>query len=389
MNRNLVLLLLAQACYWFAVLIGISLSAVLGAQLAPHAGLATLPYTLISVSALFCTYAISVSMQRRGRRVGFQLGVAAGLLAALGSVGAIVGQSFYLFCAASVLMGVYQASSVYYRLAALDSVGDGQQGQAVGWVLSGSLLAAVLGPGLAGWAGSLFVDSAYLGPYLLTAGFGLLAWVLVSLLPSPFSQQVYGSAPAVGRAFLSRPLYWLGIGNTAFAQFAMMLMMIVAPLSMHQHHHYPVSTGISVIGWHIVGMFLPSFFSGRLLDRFSAPVMVLAGLGIFMLSALAALLGTETAHYYGSLFLLGLGWNFMYVAGTGQYNRDLAVHEKGRAQGMAEVAIALAAVLGAALGGWLLSKLDWQALNQGLLWGLVGMAGVNMLFWRWGRSGQD
>jgi len=379
MKPKIVILSLAQACYWFAVLVGISLSTVIGLQLAPSESLATLPYALISVGALGATYVLSMLMQHYGRRLGFQIGALAGAVAAGLAMLALSTQSFMIFCAASLLMGIYQASSVYYRLAAIDEMPPQQSGVAIGWVLSGSLLAAILGPSLARFANQSVTEPKYWGAYGLVAIFSMLALILISFLSTkPATQAANKSSPA---SFLKLPAYWLGVGNTAFGQGVMMLMMLVAPLAMHQHH-YSVDSGLSVIGWHIIGMFLPSFVSGKLVDKFGAQYVLLAGLGVFALSALASIWGTSEMHYHISLFLLGIGWNLMYVAGTNQYNKAYPAAEKGRAQGIAELVIAIAAIVGVVSGGVFIQSFSWQSLNMGLLVVLGLVAGLNI----WARS---
>lgn len=375
MNPKIVILSLAQACYWFAVLVGISLSTVIGLQLAPSEKLATLPYALISVGALGATYLLSMLMQRSGRRLGFQVGALAGAIAAGLAMLALNTQSFIIFCAASLFMGIYQASSVYYRLAAIDEMPPQKSGVAMGWVLSGSLLAALFGPSLAKWANQWIAEPKYLGAYVLVAIVSLLAFCLISFLGKKPATQA--SAKTTSTTFLKLPAYWLGVGNTAFGQGAMMLMMLVAPLAMHQHH-YSVDAGMSVIGWHIIGMFLPLFVSGKLVDKFGAPAVLFAGLGVFALSAVASILGTTPLHYHISLFLLGIGWNLMYVAGTSQYNKAYPAAEKGRAQGIAELMIAIAAIIGVSAGGLLIQSFSWQGLNMGLLVVLALVAILNL-----------
>ena len=375
MHPKIMILSLAQACYWFAVLVGISLSTVIGLQLAPHSSLATLPYALISLGALGATYLLSILMQRSGRRLGFQVGALAGVIAALLAMLALSLQSFLIFCIASLLMGIYQASSVYYRLAALDEMPAQQSGVAIGWVLSGSLLAAILGPSLAKFANQWLAEPKYWGAYALVACFSLFALVMISLLGAKPAAQAVNKASTAN--FLKLPAYWLGVGNTAFGQGVMMLMMLVAPLAMHQHH-YSVDAGISVIGWHIIGMFLPSFISGKLVDKWGTQPVLLAGLVVFALSALASILGTTELHYHISLFLLGIAWNLMYVAGTNQYNKAYPANEKGRAQGIAELIIAIAAIIGVAAGGLLIQIFSWQGLNRGLLVVLALVVLVNV-----------
>lgn len=357
MNPKIIILSLAQACYWFAVLVGISLSTVIGLQLAPNETLATLPYALINVGALGATYLLSMLMQRSGRRLGLQIGALASAIAASLAMLALALQSFILFCAASLLMGIYQASSVYYRLAALDELAPQQSGRAIGWVLTGSLLAAILGPSLARWGNQWVVEPAYLGAYALVTLFSVLALVLISFLRA--KPVVQTTNKSTSTTFLTLPNYWFGVGNTAFGQGFMMLMMLVAPLAMHQHH-YSVESSLSVIGWHIIGMFLPSFVSGQLVDKFGTFAVLLAGLVVFALSALASILGTTAIHYHWSLVLLGIGWNLMYVAGTKQYTQAYPSAEKGRAQGIAELVIAFAAIIGVVSGGILIQNFSWQ-----------------------------
>ena len=175
MNRAILALTCAQVIYWFAVLISISLSSVIGIQLAPAPALATLPLALISLSALLVTYTVSTLVDRIGWRRTLGTGALAGASAALLSVLALMQSSFLLFCIACLLMGLYQATAVYYRLAAIALAPAEAQGRAIGWVLSGSLLAAFLGPTLANLSGAWLSTSPYAGPYLLTALLSALA----------------------------------------------------------------------------------------------------------------------------------------------------------------------------------------------------------------------
>ena len=379
MNRAILALTCAQVIYWFAVLISISLSSVIGIQLAPAPALATLPLALISLSALLVTYTVSTLVDRIGWRRTLGTGALAGASAALLSVLALMQSSFLLFCIACLLMGLYQATAVYYRLAAIALAPAEAQGRAIGWVLSGSLLAAFLGPTLANLSGAWLSTSPYAGPYLLTALLSALAIPALAGLPSPAGLSKPIHAPAAGeQTFRRRRAYRLGTLNTAFAAGAMVLMMVISPLSMHHAGGFAVEQGVSVIGWHLVGMFLPSYFSGKLLERQPARRLVLFGIALFACSALVAVLGQSLGHYYVSLFLLGSGWNFMYVAGTWQYNSTLSESERGPAQGRAEVVISLAGLLGASAGSALLIHLSWQQINIALLLALLAITLLNL-----------
>ncbi|MGX9417031.1 MFS transporter [Vibrio sp. WJH972] len=375
MPPKIIILAVAQSCYWFAVLIGISLSSIIGIKLAPHASLATLPFGLVSLGALISTYALSVLMQQRGRRLGLRLGAFSGACSAFICAVSIYIESFSLFCLGSLLMGGYQASSVFYRLAAMDEAPESKKGSVMGWVLSGSLLAAVLGPTLANYANQWFSEPPYLGAYLFVGIFAVIAFLLLGVLSNPV---INNNTPAHNtRRFLRNSTYRVGVINTAFGQFVMMLMMVVTPLAMHAHE-YSTDQGVSVIGWHIIGMFFPSFFTGKLIDRFGTNAIVYAGLVIFSLSAISTVFGMVLMNFYVSLFLLGVGWNFLYMSGTGQYSSAIDVDEKGKGQGVAELIIAFSSIIAVIGGGVLINWLDWQQLNYGVLVLLLGMAALNL-----------
>lgn len=376
MNIRIIALALAQSCYWFATLIAISLSGVIGSQLAPDSAWATVPYGLISIGALLSTYSLSQLMFKCGRRIGLRLGAWMGFGAGLLCVLAIVWQSFYLFCLANLLMGIYQASAAFYRLAAMDETTESGKGAAIGWVLSGSLLAAVLGPLLAQHANGWISGAEYAGSYLLASFFSLISVWLLGLLsvakPMPIADK-----STSGTLFLKQPAYWVGVGNTAFGQFVMMIMMVITPLAMHAQHH-SAADGLSVIGWHIIGMFAPSLITGKLADRFGVGLIAIAGLLILGLSAGVAIMGMTLGYYYVSLFLLGVGWNFLYVAGTGQYSKAYLPAEQGKAQGIAEWAIALAAIIAVISSGLLLQVMGWQQANEVLIYVLIVVLGLNI-----------
>ncbi|RVU84677.1 MFS transporter [Leucothrix sargassi] len=376
MHPKIIALMLAQSCFMFSGLISISLSSIIGMKLAPHESLATLPFGLLNLGALLFAYKLSLIMQQYGRRTGLRLGAAAGTLAALLAMLALSINSFYIFCFACFLLGIYQASAMYYRLAAMDEAPAEKKGSVMGWVLSGSLIAAILGPTLNKYANQWISEPQYLGAYLCVGIFSTLAIVMLGSVAN--QPVVKAENHADTKRFLKSPSYLLGAFNTAFAQFSMLLMMSITPLAMHAHH-YSVEQSVSVIGWHIIGMFLPSFFSGKLIDRFGPKAIILTGLAIFMGSTLVAMSGMVISNFYISLFLLGLGWNFMYMGGTASYTQSIDEEEKGKAQGMAELSVALGGVVAVLIGGILINWFEWQRINQGLLLVLALTTAMNVL----------
>jgi MFS family permease len=264
---------------------------------------------------------------------------------------------------------------MYYRLAAMDEAPEDKKGSVMGWVLSGSLIAAILGPTLNTKVNEWISEPQYLGAYLCIAIFSVFAFFLLgSVANKPVVKKANDTN---SKRFLTNQHYLLGAFNTAFAQFAMLLMMSITPLAMHAHH-YSDNQSVSVIGWHIIGMFLPSFFSGKLIDRFGSKAIILTGLFIFIGSTLVAMSGMVLMNFYVSLFLLGLGWNFMYMGGTASYTKSIDEDEKGKAQGMAELAVALGGVTAVLSGGLLINWFEWQQINQGLLVILIATVAMNL-----------
>lgn len=367
MNAKIAALALAQCCFWFATLVGISLSAIIGMKLSPRADLATLPFALASFGALMSTYALSTYMQRNGRRSGLRLGALLGVASAALSCVALQIESFWLFCTASIVLGCYQASSAFYRLAAMDEAENNHKSTAMSWVLCGSLLAALIGPSLAKYANSFSIGAVFTGPYLIVLLFSLTGFLSLGLLDRkpPTSTK---KEPLSASSVPSDSTYWVGVINTGFSQFLMMLMMVIAPLAMHSAG-FAVSTSLSVIGWHIIGMFLPSFYSGKLIDRYGELQLLIGGYIVFGMSSLVALVGQTASHYYLSLFLLGFAWNFVYVAGTSQYNKAVTVANKGKSQGIAELSIALAGTVAVFAGGIMINSLSWSIINNYVLFG--------------------
>lgn len=151
-NPALLILFLAQALYWSCSLIGITLTALIGMQLSPYNSLATLPLALLVLGNLLATHPLSLFMQRHGRRPGLSLGAAAGIAGGLISALGVWLGDFLLFCLGALPIGVYQASAMYYRFAALETVDDAHKGRAAAWVIAGGICAALIAPSLTLWA---------------------------------------------------------------------------------------------------------------------------------------------------------------------------------------------------------------------------------------------
>lgn len=364
-NPTLLLLFCGQALYWSCSLIGITLTALVGVQLAPLNSLATLPLALLVLGNLLAVQPLSHFMQRHGRRPGLMLGAGGGVLGGLVCAAGVWTGDFLWFCLGALGIGVYQASAMYYRFAALEAVDAGRKGRASAYVLAGGVLAALLAPSLALWSRNALAQP-FVGAYLLIAVLALAGLLLMALLRE-------GQAPRPARlawrdigGLLRRPVVRAAIASTAAGHGLMILIMNATPLAM-SFCGLPLEQSSRVIQWHVLGMFLPAFFAGPLVDRIGNRRVALLGAFLLAASAGIALDGQSVTHFLLSSLALGSGWNLMLIAGTTLLGEGHAESERGAAQGLMEQGNSLVAALMSFGSGALITSLGWNAVNL-LVW---------------------
>ncbi len=379
MHRQVLLLATAQALFQTASVLVMTVGGLAGGQVAPFPGLATLPIAAMFLGTATATFPASIWMARAGRRAGFVigalLGVTGGLVAALG----LWLGSLAVLAAGTFLVGTYQAFAQFYRFAAGEIADDSFRPRAISLVLGGGIAAALAGPMLARFGESL-LGPQYAGSFLLLALSSILGAGLLLGLRVPAPQLSLGEA-AKSRswgAIVSQPTYLVALFGAATGYGIMILAMTATPIAM-VHHQHELSTASTVIQLHVLGMFLPSFFTGSLIAQFGVLRIMLAGVGLFVGHILMTMTGTGFGSFAGALFLLGVGWNFLYIGGTTLLTTTYSAAEKGRAQAtndMTIFAVGLACSLSAAA---LLQALGWQALNMILLpW--LGLAALSLLW---------
>jgi MFS family permease len=375
-NPSIRLLFAGQALYWSCSMIGITLTALVGLQLAPLNILATLPLCLWMLGNLFTVQPLSLFMQRHGRRPGLMLGAGAGVFGGLLSALGVWLGDFILFCLGALPIGAYQASAMYYRFAALEAAAATEKGRASAYVIGGGVLAALLVPSLLQWTADL-LDAPFVSAYLLIATLALLALILLSRLRE-------GAAPPRAKAglkelrqLLGSPVIRAAIATTAVGNGLMVLVMNATPLAMN-FCGFALESSAQVIQWHMLGMFLPAFLAGPLVDRLGSRRVALLGGVILLGSATVALSGLQQLHFLFSSLLLGLGWNLMLVAGTTLLAEGHDETQRGQAQGLMELLNGMLAAGAAFSAGVLISGLGWSALNLVIL-PLVGLAMLMLL----------
>ncbi|NVJ71605.1 MAG: MFS transporter [Alphaproteobacteria bacterium] len=366
--RNVILLAIAQACYLATSMTVVTFAGLVGASTAPDPGLATLPVTLSIVATALATAPMSMVMQRTSRRFGFRLGAAFGTVAALLAAYAVYTQSFVLLSLAALVIGPFQASAQYYRFAAAESVATALAPRAISLVLIGGLVAALLMPTLSGWFNDQFADHQYMGAFLFATIMIGLVFVPVSLL-KPL-ESAFQTDAGETEAELSRPMsaivkqagFIVAVVNAALGYAMMSFVMTATPLAMEICGIGAESP--AVIQKHVIAMFLPSLFTGFLVQRFGVVPILMVGQALFAIAFLTALSGIEIMEFSVALIALGVGWNFCFVGGTTLLTRVHTAAEKGRVQGLNEFLVFSTTGVASFAAGLILHLYGWQTVNQ-------------------------
>ncbi|UXY14948.1 MFS transporter [Chitiniphilus purpureus] len=380
-RQNAILLGLCQFCYMAATATGISFSGLVGMRLASDAAWATLPYLLITACTALLTLAMGPLISRTGYRATFVLGVLAGAVGGLVSVLALWWSSFALFCLGAPLQGFYQATALYYRYAAAEGAAGQDKGTAMAWVLSGGILAALVGPWLAGSTLDALPQVRYGGSFIGVAVVASLSLLPLALarLPRPAAPTADPQAAAGVRPKLT-PQAWGGLFACAGGYALMMFMMVASPLAIAACGFTPVHAA-SVIQWHMLGMFAPSLVTGRLIGRWGAVPVALAGSALYLAAAALALAGLTLNHFHISLLLVGLGWNLLYMSGSTLIAQSPAPLRQ-RLLPLNEFLTFGAVAVAAGVAGWLHQTLGWQAVALSTLGLTLGLTLAAWLLWR-------
>lgn len=379
MHGQVLVLASAQALFQTASVMVMTVGGLAGGLIASRPELATMPIAAMFLGTAVATFPASMWMTRVGRRAGFVGGALLGACGGLAAAAGIWAGSLLLLSLGTFLIGAYQAFAQFYRFAAGEVADDEFRPRAISLVLAGGIVAALAGP-MVGRLGADLLGPAYAGSFILLAIVSVVAaGILLALRIPPATATTEASAAARPLSrIVSQPAYLVALFGAATGYGVMILAMTATPLAM-VHHHHDLSSAATVIQLHVLGMFLPSFFTGSLIARFGVLRIMLSGVLILMGHVVMTLTGTGFGSFAGALILLGVGWNFLYIGGTTLLTTTYAPAEKGRAQAtndMTIFAVGLACSFGAAA---LLQAFGWQFLNVLLLPWLALAAGA--LIW--------
>lgn len=363
MNRQVILLALCQALLSSGSILLVSVTPLIGRSLAPSYQWITFPVAMQFIGLMAATIPASLIMARFGRRRGFIMGNLTGIAGAALAIIALVNHSFVMFCVATTLIGVGIGFSTLYRFAAIEVCQPEYKSQAISLIMAGGVLAAILGPNLSIYSRKLLPQLGFSAAFVGLLGLYLLALFLltrVDIPPLSSSQRNVRQRPLF--SILKQPAFMVA-ALTGMASYTVMnLLMTSTPLAMHRHG-FNFADSTLVIEWHVLGMFVPSFFTGRLIQRFGVTAMISTGCAMMLFCVGINLHGISRTHFITALILLGIGWNFMFITATHLVSETYNSAEKGKTQASNEFLIFSMVTLSALGSGWLESTLGWQRLN--------------------------
>jgi MFS family permease len=363
-NFQLLLLALCQGFLLTNNVTFIAINGLVGLSLAPVPWMATLPVAGYVAGGSLCASLVARHQRAYGRRRAFQLGLLVAMATTALCAYAASSHNFWLLVAATMLAGYYNANAALYRFAATELVEPAFKERAISWVLAGGILGAVVGPNLAS-ATRDALPVAFAGAYASLVGIALLSLLTMSFIrfpPLPLPNAAHPGRPL--REIARQPVFIVAVIACSLGYGVMNLLMAATPIAMAQCAH-PFSSAALVLEWHVLGMFVPSFFTGSLIRRFGALPVMAAGVLLNALCIAVALSGVELMQFLVALFALGLGWNFLYIGGTTLFTQAYRPEEKTTAQAAMDTVVMATMTLTSLGSGALVTTQGWTWLNLG------------------------
>ena len=364
MNLHLLLLALCQGLFLTNNVTFIAINGLVGLSLAPSAWMATLPVTGYVAGGALCAGLVARHQRAWGRKRAFQAGLCVAMLSSALCAYAASTHNFWLLVTATVVAGYYNANAGLYRFAATELVTPVFKERAISWVLAGGIIGAVAGPNLASATRDV-LPVPFAGAYAALIGVALLALLMLSFIRFPALPVPSAAHPGRPLAEIARqPVFIVAVAACALAYGVMNLLMAATPIAMAQCSH-PFSSAALVLEWHVLGMFVPSFFTGSLIRRFCCLPMMGVGVALIAVCIAVALSGVDLMQFLIALAVLGVGWNFLYIGGTTLFTESYRPEEKTTAQAAMDTAVFTVMALSSVASGALITTQGWTWLNLG------------------------
>ena len=344
--------------------LSVSASSIVGFQIAENKALATFPLTFHLLGTMLAGIPASMLMKFIGRRYGFLIGTGIGTFGAASASLAIIYSSFPFFCLSIFCLGVLNGFAQLYRFTAVEVSSIELRTKAVSYVMLGGIAAGFIGPAIAAEGKDYIENAQFAGSYLsiILLYFFIVIILMRIRLPQPSVEEQTGDTRPLKVIFM-QPKFIVSVLSAMIGYGVMAMIMTATPLAMTKGNGYPFSDAAFIIQWHALGMFAPSFITGSLIKRFGAVQIIFTGILLNFICIAINISGTELINYWSALVLLGVGWNFMFVAGTTMVTETYQPAEKAIVQGVNDFLVFGTAALCSLLSGVLQTSFGWETVN--------------------------
>ena len=379
-KRNLLLLAGCQAIGQAANTMMFLSTALSVVTFMTYRDLATLPMTLQHLGVMLSVFPAAMLMQRHGRKFGFRIGSIVGMLGSAVTGTGLYFANFPLMCLGGLVLGFAVANLQMYRFAAVELVPPQIRAKAISWVTAGGVVAAVLGPSLARWTHDMLMP-LYMATYFAMIGMHIVVFATMSFIKFPDMTQAAANPGTVAElparslwVIAAQPRFFVPVIAAMMAYGTMSFLMSASPLAIvgcglaHTEAH-----GVMIL--HVLGMFVPSFFTGNLIQRYGVTNIMLWGAAVLLAGIATALAGIDIWNFRVSLMLNGVGWNFLFIGATTMVTTTYRPSERGKTQALNDFLTFGTTATASFFAGFLQEHLGWFPLNWFSL-GLVATAVV-------------
>ncbi len=313
---------------------------------------ANLPVTLQHLGVMLSVFPASMLMMRHGRRLGFRTGSFAGMCGATcAAIGLGIG-SFLVMCIGGLVLGYAVANMQLYRFAAVELAPGKFRAQAISYVTAGGVIAGIIGPGLARFTSDLWLPT-FQASFVAVIVIHVIVFFVLGFIEFPVVPLMQ---------IVTQPAYMVAAAGAMIAFGVMSFVMAASPLAIVQCGLSKSEAPITIFV-HVMGMFVPAFFTGHLVNRFGVFNMMTAGIALLIAGVAVALMGTTVWHFRGALGLNGVGWNFLFVGATTLLTTTYRPAERGKAQAFNDFMVFGTTATASLLASVVLEVEGWAVLN--------------------------
>ncbi|BBK37138.1 MFS transporter [Allostella sp. ATCC 35155] len=365
-KANVALLALCQALSMTATNVIMVVTGLVGLSLADDKSLATVPLGLQFTAMMLSTLPSAFVMKRFGRRAGFTIGSATGMVGAAIAAWAILHASFWGFAAGSFVIGFANGVAQLYRFAAADAAPESFRSRAISLVMAGGIVSASFGPEFAKWSRDLLAPVTFAGCFVVVGGLHFAAIIVQRFLTIPTPTRAERQDQGRPLSVIARqPTFVVAVLGGMVGYAVMSLVMTSTPIAMAACN-LPFEDSALVIQWHALGMYVPAFFTGHLIHRFGVINVMLAGIALNVACVAINLSGIDLFHFWTGLLLLGVGWNFVFVGATTLLTRTHTQAERAKVQSLNDFLVFGLVTVASFSSGALLQNIGWAAVNIGV-----------------------